>query len=155
LTGDRHGEAQEPQDARERFIRERGYSSRLDTRFEVEDKTYKLAGMVLALASNGAVRQISRRPRDDTVNGMTDSESEIPKGITSRHQKIIVGFRRRKNNTGNIADVRRLADVKAGDPYARLLVVRGLMKNTFRDEYQLTPTGQALANLLIEREAKK
>ena len=52
---------------------------------------------------------------------------------------------------GQISDVRRAANVNAGDPLAKKLIANGLMQKTGHDSYRLTGNGYAMANLLTEQ----
>ena len=74
----------------------------------------------------------------------------IPKWLTEQHKNIMLAFRR-MNGRGHISDVRRAANVNAGDPLANKLVADGLMQKTDHDSYRLTEDGYAMANLLIAR----
>lgn len=73
-----------------------------------------------------------------------------PKWLTEKHKKILVAFKR-MGGRGHISDVRRAANVTAGDALAKKLIANGLMQNTGHDSYRLTEDGYAMANLLIEQ----
>ena len=52
-----------------------------------------------------------------------------PKWLTEKHKKILVVFKR-MGGRGHISDVRRAANVTAGDALAKKLIANGLMQNT-------------------------
>jgi hypothetical protein len=77
-----------------------------------------------------------------------DAKTQIPGWLTEPYRKVLVAFKR-MGGRGSIADVRKAANVKAGDRYAKRLVAAGFFWHQPTDYYGLTPEGYAMANTLI------
>lgn len=69
--------------------------------------------------------------------------------MTLKMKQVLVALKRMRNE-GTIADIRKAANVTAGDRIARSLIDQGFMRQSFRDCYVLTPGGIDKANKLIE-----
>ena len=63
-------------------------------------------------------------------------------------ESILTHFQR-QDGRGCIADVRRSADVKRGDPYAKKLD-QDPMRHVARERYELTPEGQERATASLK-----
>jgi len=77
----------------------------------------------------------------------------IPKWLKKPHQNVLIRFKQQGGH-GNIADIRRYAQKKQGDPIAKALLKYGLMHGgKGSDSYSLTPEGREMARCLETNQA--